>query len=171
MVKTINAQLGERHLLGPRNEWLGGQLTGHTCDDGNFLEKCGNAASDLVGPVFAQKLREKRWPRFSAAQMSRLLCSLGDKKGCDAIGVDARQVVAKRWVCTTSSIQPVGRYCDLVVPATRLVAKPGRIGVVFFDADDYDNAAYAIHAATSDLCDPDVGVPERQGFVADVRPR
>ena len=72
-----------------------------------------------------------------------------------------------RWVCQKTSISMTSeqRYCDMIVPVTRLIPMPDALGVVFFDHDDTDNAAYAIQAGTGQLCDVDADpVPPARGF-------
>jgi hypothetical protein len=172
MITQINAQILDMQLLGVQNQLIGAQLTGGNfgCDDATFLQKCGAAADSMAQTLGALIRRRKAGsaPMFSDGEVTRMLCALGESASCTKLGTNRDDVLRARWACTTSSISQ-DRYCDMVIPAARLVAAPDSLGVVFFDRDELDNAAYALEAASPGaLCAADGAVPASRSFVSSV---
>ena len=102
-----------------------------------------------------------------------MLCSLGHAASCAALGINPSGVVKQRWVCDKSSISETA-YCDMIIPVERLTAFPDAVGAVFFDGDDFDNAAYTVQALAQatptqqPLCDTSNAMPASRSFVSNV---
>lgn len=172
MVTQINAQILQMQLLGVQNQLIGAQLTGGNfgCTDQTFLQQCG-AAADSMAKTFGPLIRGRTSgsnPMFSDGEVTRMLCALGESASCSKLGTNRDDILRAHWTCTTSQISQ-DRYCDMIIPAARLVAAPDSLGVVFFDRDDFDNAAYALEAASPrGLCAADSGAPASRSFVSSV---
>jgi hypothetical protein len=172
MVKQVNELIAKKQLLAPQAGLLGAALTGgnFACSEQTFVRKC-SAAAAMVGDVVGKGARARKDssgnPLFTNDEVNRMLCAIGDATGCQAIGADAAAALRRRWVCTTSpaSSEP---YCDMVIPVQRITALPDNLGVVFFDTDDFDNAAYALEAGTSALCAKDAALPASRAFPSTV---
>ncbi len=173
VVKQINSQILDKQLLGVQSPLFGAQLTGGNfdCDDNTFIQQCG-AAADSMAQTFGALIRARKSganPMFSDDEVSHMLCSLGESASCNKINTNRDDVLRSRWTCTKSQISQDRRYCDMVIPVSRLVAAPDSLGVVFFEQDNFNNAAYALEASKPGaLCDADTAVPASRSFVSSV---
>ncbi|NVB76863.1 MAG: hypothetical protein HOV81_00575 [Kofleriaceae bacterium] len=169
LVTTLQAMLLDKQLLGVRSTLAGAAIANpeFDCKPEDYVATCGKAATALannvIGPGLTGRMTSGSAPLFTADEIDRMRCAIGDATSCTKLGKDAAAIVRDRWVCRKST-----NHCDMIIPIRRLLPTPDGMIAVFFDEDDFDNPAYVLEAAAPGaMCAP-ANPPASRRFISNV---
>jgi hypothetical protein len=72
-------------------------------------------------------------------------CAIGSPAACAQLGINPIPILNDHWFCAPPPGGAAsGAFCHFLIPVKRLNPMPDKMGLVFFDGDEVDNAAYAV---------------------------